>query len=198
MEAKIGINLIVGLGNPGPQYENTRHNVGFWLVKDYAKKQNEEFRHETKFGGNTCAIKVSNYECKLLMPTTFMNLSGTSVRKISDFYKIPTETILVIHDELDFLPGVIRLKNGGGANGHNGVQNIIDHLGSKNFWRLRVGIGKPTFKEDMTNYVLHTPSKNEIKQIHDAINCAIEIIPELIFGNFEKAVQTLHTNPSKT
>lgn len=193
MEAATKIKLIVGLGNPGPQYENTRHNTGFWLVKILAEKYNGILKFETKFKGLFGNLDILNNECKVLMPTTFMNLSGEAVYKVIGFYKIPTETILVIHDELDFLPGVIRLKKGGGANSHNGIQNIIDRLNNNNFWRLRIGIGKPSFKDDMPNYVISSPNKTETEQIHKAIDRAIEIIPDLILGNFEKAAQILHS-----
>lgn len=192
METETGIRLIVGLGNPGPQYEKTRHNTGFWLVQNLSEKYNTTLKHEAKFKGLFGVINISNQECKLLMPLTFMNLSGEAVRKVVTFYKISPESILVIHDELDFSPGIIRLKKGGGANSHNGVQNIIDQLGNNNFWRLRIGIGKPTFKEEAIDYVTHYPSKFETNQIVDAINQSIEIIPDLIHGNFATAMQNLH------
>lgn len=193
MEAETEIRLIVGLGNPGSQYEKTRHNVGFWLVNTLAGKYSGNFKNESKFKGFLGVITILDHECKLFMPMTFMNLSGEAARKIASFYKIPAEAILVIHDELDFLPGVVRLKKGGSANSHNGVQNIIDQLGSNNFWRLRIGIGKPSFKEDMANYVTSSPNKSETKQIHNAIDQAIEIIPNLVLGNFAKAMQILHS-----
>lgn len=193
MEAGTKIKLVVGLGNPGSQYEKTRHNTGFWLAKSLAEKYSGSFKFESKFKGFFSTIDILNHECKLLMPTTFMNLSGEAVRKVVSFYKIPIEAILIVHDELDFLPGVVRLKKGGGANSHNGVQNIIDQLNNKDFWRLRIGIGKPSFKEDMTNYVTSSPNKTETKQIHSAIDKAIEIIPNLVLGNFEKATQILHS-----
>ena len=193
MEAETEIRLIVGLGNPGSQYEKTRHNVGFWLMNILAGKYSGNFKNEPKFKGFLGVITILGHECKLFMPMTFMNLSGEAVRKIASFYKIPAEAILVIHDELDFLPGVVRLKKGGGANSHNGVQNIIDQLGSNNFWRLRIGIGKPSFKEDMANYVTSSPNKSETKQIRSAIDQAVEVIPDLVLGIFAKATQTLHS-----
>jgi peptidyl-tRNA hydrolase, PTH1 family len=193
LEAETEIRLIVGLGNPGSQYEKTRHNVGFWLVNTLAEKYSGSFKNEPKFKGFLGVITILDHEYKLFMPMTFMNLSGEAVRKIASFYKIPAEAILVIHDELDFLPGVVRLKKGGGANSHNGVQNIIDQLGSNNFWRLRIGIGKPSFKEDMANYVTSSPNKSETKQIHNAVDQAIEVIPDLVLGDFAKAMQVLHS-----
>jgi PTH1 family peptidyl-tRNA hydrolase len=193
LEAETEIRLIVGLGNPGSQYEKTRHNVGFWLMNILAGKYSGNFKNEPKFKGFLGVITILGHECKLFMPMTFMNLSGEAVRKIASFYKIPAEAILVIHDELDFLPGVVRLKKGGGANSHYGVQNIIDQLGSNNFWRLRIGIGKPSFKEDMANYVTSSPNKSETKQIRSAIDQAVEVIPDLVLGIFAKATQTLHS-----
>lgn len=193
MNNELGIKLIVGLGNPGLQYKKTRHNVGFWLIEALAEKYDSKFKYETKFNGSIANIMISNYECRLLMPATFMNLSGEAVRKLSSFFKIPIESILIIHDELDFPPGVVRIKKNGGANSHNGVQSIIDQLGSNNFLRLRIGIGKPSIKEDCANYVLQSPNKLETKQIEEAISYSIEIIPNLIIGNFEKATQILHS-----
>ena len=187
-----GIKLIIGLGNPGLQYENTRHNVGFWLVKKLAEKYHSTFKLESKFKGFLSSVNIVNHKCELLLPETFMNLSGDAVGRIVRFYKIASESVLVIHDELDFLPGVVRLKKGGGANSHNGVQNIIDQLGDNNFWRMRIGIGKPKHKEDVSNYVLCSPGKYEAKQIHEAIDRALVIIPELISGNFEKAMLEMH------
>ncbi|MCK5664492.1 MAG: aminoacyl-tRNA hydrolase [Thiotrichaceae bacterium] len=189
---KNGIKLIVGLGNPGPQYENTRHNVGFWLVKALAEKYPGDFKLESKFRGFVSRVNIDNHKCELLLPETFMNLSGEAVTKIAKFYKIPSESILVVHDELDFPPGVIRLKKEGGANGHNGIQNIIQQLGANNFWRLRIGIGKARFKEDSSNYVLSKPSKSEIAEINYAIDRAIIIIPKLVAGDFDAAMMALH------
>jgi peptidyl-tRNA hydrolase, PTH1 family len=192
LETEVEIKLVVGLGNPGPQYENTRHNVGFWLINAIAEKFNGSLKLETKFKGFFGVATVLNHECKLLMPTTFMNLSGEAVSRVVNFYKIPIESILIIHDELDFPPGIARLKKGGSANGHNGVQNIIDQLGNNNFWRLRLGIGKPFFKDAMDDYVTNAPNKTEKKEIYNAIEQAINIIPDLVLGNFVKATQTLH------
>lgn len=193
MKVGTAIKLVVGLGNPGVQYEKTRHNVGFWLVSALAEKYRATFKREKKFKGFVSVSKIAGCECRLLMPTTFMNLSGEAVRNIASFYKIPTQLILVVHDEMDFLPGIVRLKKNGGANGHNGVQNIIGHLDSNDFWRLRVGIGKPACKEDAANYVLNSPSPPEIKQINEAIYQAMEIIPDLLVGEFGKAMQDLHS-----
>ena len=188
----MAIKLVIGLGNPGTQYEKTRHNVGFWLIELLAREYNVVLREELKFKGLYSKARILNTECMLLMPVTFMNLSGEAVYKISNFYKIQAEEILVVHDELDFIPGIVRLKQGGGANGHNGVQHIINQLGNNNFWRLRIGIGKPTFKADISTYVLAVPDKLVTQQIHNTIKQAVAIIPALILGNFGKAMQILH------
>ena len=187
-----GIKLIVGLGNPGSQYENTRHNVGFWLARVLAEKYHSNFRLEPKFRGFTSGISIADHECELLLPETFMNLSGDAVGRFVKFYKLAVDSILVIHDELDFLPGVVRLKKGGGANGHNGVQNIIDQLGDSNFWRMRIGIGKSEFKDDVSGYVLSIPKQSELEEIHSAIERAIVVIPKLIVGDFVSAMSELH------
>lgn len=190
-----GIKLIVGLGNPGPQYVNTRHNVGAWFVDALVAQFDGVLKFEAKFKGFCGVVSIANQECKLLVPTTFMNLSGQAVLSVAHFYKIPPESILVVHDELDFLPGIIRLKKGGGAGGHNGVQNIINCLNSKDFLRLRIGIGKPANKDAMLDYVLKSPDKTTKQIILHAIENALSIMPDLITGNIEKAMQELHTNP---
>lgn len=197
MEKKPGIQLIVGLGNPGLQYEKTRHNVGFWVIDEVASKYDIHLKREAKFKGLLGEANIFESTCKFLMPTTFMNLSGESVLRVANFFKIPVDSILVVHDELDFLPGIVRLKEGGGASGHNGVQNIIDNLGDNNFWRMRIGIGKPIIKEDMVNYVTTSPSKVDTQQIHLAINKAVEVIPDLVLGNFAQAMQELHYEDKK-
>lgn len=190
----MGIKLIVGLGNPGAQYEKTRHNVGFWLINQLAEQYHTELKLENKFKGLAGGVTIKQHDCKLLMPTTFMNLSGEAVQKLAHFYKILPEQILVAHDELDFTPGIARLKQGGGANGHNGIISIASNLNNPNFWRLRIGIGKPIIKDNMAGFVLSTPNKAENIQINTAIDQALTIIPELILGNFNQAIQKLHGN----
>ena len=185
--------LIVGLGNPGPQYKKTRHNVGFWFLQNLATKYNGLFKKETKFKGLFCDIDIDGHECKLLMPQTYMNLSGEAVQKVVHFYKIPIQNILIVHDELDFPTGVIRLKSGGSSNKHNGLQNIIDNLNSNMFWRLRIGIDKPADKIDTTHYVVSAPKKGDRIQIETALLAAIDIAPLLVAGETAKAVEYLHS-----
>src|SRR3990167_2011632 len=149
---------MVGLGNPGPEYAQTRHNVGACFVEQVAKQENQILRKETKFSGRTACITLANQPCWLFQPIIFMNESGQAVVAVARFYKIAPEEILVAHDELDFPAGTIRFKENGGHGGHNGLRDLIAHLGSKNFWRLRIGIGHPRHKDHVTPYVLSAPS----------------------------------------
>ncbi len=185
--------LIVGLGNPGQQYEKTRHNAGFWFLDALAKKYHCSTKHESKYHGIYGKTLIADKDCYLLAPTTFMNLSGQATQALASFFKINTEEILVVHDELDLSPGTARLKVGGGHGGHNGLRDIIQkHSNNKNFMRLRIGIGHPGHKDQVTPYVLGKAPQNEQLLIDNAIEQAINIIPELMYGNFDKATQTLH------
>lgn len=185
------IKLIVGLGNPGQQYAITRHNVGQSFVETLAKQHNAAFYLEAKFKGYYTTINFGNTACRLLIPTTFMNLSGEAVKSISSFYKIDPEAILVAHDDLDFPPGTIKLKFNGGHGGHNGLRNIIQNLQSSRFYRLRIGIGHPGDKNLVTDYVLQAPSKNEQDQISASIEKGLAIIPLIIEGDMERPKQYL-------
>lgn len=189
---KAQISLIVGLGNPGPQYEQTRHNVGFWLMNKFAEKHDVAFKMESKFKGFTASLVVQNHDLKLLLPQTFMNLSGQSVVAFAHFYKIPPEEILVVHDELDFSPGVVRFKKGGSSGGHNGIQNIIELLGDNNFYRLRIGIGKPINKDTLVDYVISKPSRYDTEKIIEAIDDALKVLPKFIMGDIGRATEELH------
>lgn len=184
--------LIVGLGNPGIRYVNTRHNAGFWLVEQIADQ--EQFRTESKFHGQVCRVKFPSTDCWLLKPNTFMNNSGQSVIALANFYKIPIEQILIIHDELDFPPGTIRLKKAGSDGKHNGLKSIISHLGSNNFLRLRIGIGHPGRNGNVTNYVLNSPTQIEQIEIAAKIDVALNIIPLIVEGKLDKAMQQLHSS----
>jgi PTH1 family peptidyl-tRNA hydrolase len=185
------IELIVGLGNPGPQYENTRHNVGAWFIEELAKQENVVLRFETKFHGLFSSCKIADSECKLLFPSTFMNNSGQAVRAVVNFYKIPPEAILLAHDELDFAAGTVKLKFGGGLAGHNGLEDIAKALNTRQFYRLRFGIGRPQNK-DVINYVLNNPSQSEKILIKEAISKAISAVPDLVSGQMAKAMQTIN------
>lgn len=189
------IKLIVGLGNPGPEYEQTRHNAGAWLIKQLAAQFHVNLRRETKFKGFVAAITVHNHECWLLIPSTFMNLSGQAVNAVANFYKITPQEILVAHDELDFPAGTIRLKQGGGHGGHNGLRDIVAHLHSNDFHRVRIGIGHPGDRDQVHDYVLSAPSRHDRQQIENAIEQLIKTLPDLISGHFQKVMRELHVKP---
>ena len=186
------IQLIVGLGNPGNEYTGTRHNAGFWWVDQVCAETGSKLNLEAKFFGHAGKLKNSS-EVWLLKPTTFMNASGRSVGALAKFYKIPPEAILVIHDELDLPPGTIKLKKGGGHGGHNGLKDIAAHLGTPDFWRLRLGIGHPGDKNAVANYVLKDPTRDEMRAIEENIDQSTTLLPLLLKGEFEAAMLKLHT-----
>lgn len=186
------IHLIVGLGNPGAEYAATRHNAGAWFVELLAKQSNTSLKPERKFSGSIARVNIDGIECRLFIPSTYMNVSGQAVQALSRFYKIPVEQILVAHDELDFPPGTARLKQGGGHGGHNGLRDIIQHLGSRDFYRLRIGIGHPGDRRHVHDYVLHAPSRSDEKAILKSIDDALAVVPDIVSGHFEKAMRYLH------
>lgn len=186
------IQLIVGLGNPGSQYEPTRHNAGFWFADELVQRCRQSFRSEQRFHSEVARCLLDGNECRLQKPMTFMNRSGQAVGSLARFFKIPLQQILVVHDELDLPPGTIRLKKGGGHGGHNGLRDLISHLGSKDFYRLRVGIGHPGHRDQVVDYVLHRPSKEDRRQIDDAIYDALNVMPDVAEGKFELAMNSLH------
>ncbi|MDY7576879.1 aminoacyl-tRNA hydrolase [Herbaspirillum sp. RTI4] len=189
----MSIRLIVGLGNPGPDYEQTRHNAGFWLVDQLTR---QALARETRFNGLAGKVRIAGEEVWLLQPQTFMNRSGQSVGALARFYKIAPEEVLVVHDELDLAPGVARLKQGGSSGGHNGLKDITAALGTQDYWRLRIGIGHPRvlgLQQDVADFVLHRPRKEEQIAIDEAIACGVEIVPMLCEGKFDAAVMRLHT-----
>jgi PTH1 family peptidyl-tRNA hydrolase len=188
------IRLIVGLGNPGREYETTRHNAGYWWVDELARLQNLGFKSEAKFHGLTARGQLHGHEVFLLKPQTFMNVSGRAVGALAQFYKIATAEILVVHDELDLPPGVARLKLGGGHGGHNGLKDIIAHLGSKDFWRLRLGIGHPGDRTDVAGYVLNDPRREERELIDEAVQRALDVASMIIEGKTEAAMLKLHSS----
>lgn len=187
------IRLIVGLGNPGREYETTRHNVGFWWVDELARSEKLDFRSEAKFHGLAVHGQLHGHEVFLLKPQTFMNVSGRAVGALAQFYKIAPAEILVAHDELDLAPGVARLKMGGGHGGHNGLKDIIAHLGTKDFWRLRLGIGHPGDRAEVVNYVLNDPRREERELIEEAMQKAQHVAHLVIEGKTEAAMLKLHS-----
>jgi PTH1 family peptidyl-tRNA hydrolase len=188
-----GIQLIVGLGNPGPQYEATRHNAGFWWVDQVAGEHGARLNAEGKFQGIAGRLKQGEHETLLLKPSTFMNASGRAVAAIANFYKIPPQAVLVVHDELDLSPGTAKLKKGGGHGGHNGLKDIAAALGTPDFWRLRLGIGHPGERHEVVNFVLKPPSRDEMHAIEQAMDSSTKILPMLLKGEFEAAMLKLHT-----
>jgi PTH1 family peptidyl-tRNA hydrolase len=187
-----GISVIVGLGNPGPEYAATRHNAGFRLIERLAASGGEALRFQRKFNADVAEIRLAGRRVWLLAPQTFMNLSGDAVAGFSRFYKIAPEQVLVVHDELDLPPGTVRLKRGGGAGGHNGLDDIIRKLGSREFMRLRVGIGHPGSAKQVVGYVLKPATAAEQVLIDEAIDRALGEMPDIVAGNFELAMNVLH------
>ena len=187
------IRLIVGLGNPGREYETTRHNVGFWWLDEFARRESLSFKLEAKFHGLAVRTQLQGHELVLLKPQTFMNLSGRAVGAIAQFYKILPSEILVVHDELDLQPGIARLKLGGGHGGHNGLKDIIAQLATKDFWRLRLGIGHPGDRAQVVNYVLNDPRQEERELIEEAMQQSLHVALQVIEGKTEAAMLKLHS-----
>jgi PTH1 family peptidyl-tRNA hydrolase len=186
------IRLLVGLGNPGAQYATTRHNAGFWLIERYAETKRVSLQSERAFHG----IVGRDGPRWLLMPDTFMNRSGLAVGALARFYKILPDEILVAHDEIDLLPGAVKLKLGGGIAGHNGLRDIAAVLGTPDFWRLRIGVGHPRtleLQQPVMDFVLHPPRRDEQKTIDAAIERGMDVLPLLFDGQSEAAMMTLHT-----
>jgi PTH1 family peptidyl-tRNA hydrolase len=190
------IKLIVGLGNPGAEYDHTRHNAGVDFVVELARQHNISLTPESKFFGVSGRGIIQQRDVRLLLPATFMNLSGKSVAALTQFYKIEPEEILVAHDELDIAPGLARLKIGGGHGGHNGLKDIIARLGNnKNFARLRIGIDHPGNAKLVSNYVLKKASPIDFKLIEDSIYQAATVMPLVVEGKWNDAMKILHTPP---
>jgi PTH1 family peptidyl-tRNA hydrolase len=187
------LRLVVGLGNPGPEYAQTRHNAGFWLVDTLASQQDGHFRLEARYHGETCRIALAGQELWLLKPMTYMNRSGQAVAALARFHKIPPPAILVVHDDLDLPPGTVRLKRGGGHGGHNGLRDLIAHLGGNDFARLRLGIGHPGDSRDVLDHVLRRAPRSEQELIEQAIADALRELPRILAGQWERATHALHS-----
>jgi PTH1 family peptidyl-tRNA hydrolase len=185
------IRLIVGLGNPGKEYERTRHNAGFWLVERFALQSGVALRKDGKF--QALVGRMGGNGAWLVMPQGFMNASGHAVQMLAGFFKIPAAEILVVHDELDFAPGVAKMKQGGGIAGHNGLRDISHRLGTHDYWRLRLGIGHPGDKNAVADYVLHKPSVEDREAIDGAIGRSIDVLPQCLAGDMQGAMQKLHS-----
>jgi len=188
----MAIKLLVGLGNPGPEYENTRHNAGFWLAEAYVRESGASLKSEKGFFGKLGKTSAA----WVLMPMTFMNRSGDAVASLARFYKIAPEEILVVHDELDLLPGIAKIKKGGSNAGHNGLKDITAKLGTADFWRLRIGIGHPRslgLRQEVIDFVLHPPRREEQDAIDDCLNRCLNVLPDALGGRMEAAMLKLHT-----
>lgn len=186
-----GIRVIVGLGNPGAEYLRTRHNVGFWFVDALAEECGASFRAARRFHGETARATIGGAELLLLKPDTFVNRSGLAVRAALDYFKLAPGEVLVAHDDLDLPPGTVRVKRAGGHGGHNGLRDVMDHIGPE-FVRLRFGIGRPGAAAAPVDYVLGTPGRDEENAILDALAAALAVMPEFVAGDFEAAMRVLH------
>ena len=187
------IKLIAGLGNPGKDYQPHRHNVGFWFCDALAHLYSGPFKKETKFFGEVAQVNIAGSNLRLLKPNTYMNRSGQSIQSIAKFYQINADEILIAHDELDLNPGVARIKFSGGHGGHNGLRDTIKALNSNDFYRLRIGIGHPGDRSKVADFVLHTPNKSEVEPIQTALVNSLNIIEQVVKGDIEPAMKTLHT-----
>ncbi len=193
------IRLLVGLGNPGKDYERTRHNAGSWLVERFASASGAHFRKDPKYQALVARTEPGSQGngAWLLLPQGFMNASGHAVQMLAGFFKIKPEEILVVHDELDFAPGIVRIKQGGGIGGHNGLRDISQRIASHDYWRLRIGIGHPGNKDEVADYVLHKPSLEDKTAIDAAIGRALAVLPQCLTGDLQGAMQKLHSEEPK-
>ena len=185
--------LVVGLGNPGERYAATRHNAGLNFLLQVAADFDATFRYESKFEGQIANARIESNEVRLFAPDTFMNDSGRPIAKVVNFYKVPIGQLLIVHDELDLPPGTVRVKRGGGAGGHNGLRDIFPKLGSRDFLRLRIGIGHPGSADEVVDYVLRKPSELDAELIQKSIEAARKEFPKIIRGDTDLAMNVLHT-----
>jgi PTH1 family peptidyl-tRNA hydrolase len=186
------LQLVVGLGNPGPEYARTRHNAGFWYVDELARRGIGGWRRESRHQCELARVRVAECELWLMKPSTYMNHSGAAVRSVAGFYRIPSAEVLVVHDDIDLPPGVARLKEGGGHGGHNGVRDVIGQLGA-DFWRLRIGVGHPGSKDQVIDAVLDRATPDEQQLIDAALARAQAALPEMLRDGAQSAMNHLHT-----
>ena len=186
------IRIIAGLGNPEDRYEKTLHNAGFWFVDALARKYGGIFKYEKKFDADSCRVKMHGEDVWLVRPQSYMNNSGQPIRGLLDYYRLGVTELLVAHDEIDLPPGTVRLKEGGGHGGHNGLRDIVRHCGA-DFLRLRLGVGHPGDKDEVTNYVLKRASSDVEAAIERNIDDTMAVMPELVDGNINAAMKKLHT-----
>ncbi len=189
------LKLIVGLGNPGTEYARTRHNAGFQFVEELASRHGATFRSEPRHRAELARARIAGQDLWLLKPMSYMNHSGDPVRSVADFYKVPVGSVVVAYDELDFPAGVVRLKLGGGAAGHNGMRDVIAHMGDA-FWRLRIGIGHPGDRAAVLDYVLGRPGADEARLTREALLAAADVVPLLLTEGAQIAMNRLHSRES--
>lgn len=187
------IQLIVGLANPGKEYADTRHNAGAWLIEELVHAEHAVLRFEAKYHGLHSVVQLHQRSCHLLIPTTYMNHSGQAVRACMSYNKILPEAVLIAHDDIDLPAGTIKLKFDGGDGGHNGLKDIIRHLNTKQFYRLRIGVGRPTHSKAVLDYVLNAPSKADREKIDITLQHAQETLPLIVNGEMQKAMMELHS-----
>jgi PTH1 family peptidyl-tRNA hydrolase len=192
----LALRIVVGLGNPGPEHLATRHNAGFWFVDELARRHGGRLKPERRYSGEAGRVTVEGVELWLLKPMTYMNRSGQAIRALCDYLQVPACEVLVAHDDLDLPPGTVRLKRGGGAGGHNGLKDTISHLG-EDFWRLRLGIGRPQHREEVIGYVLRRPSLDDELAINDAIALAADEFPRLLAAGAERVMNKLHAHGAR-
>lgn len=192
MNSEQGISLIVGLGNPGRDYEGTRHNAGFCFVERIAAEHGGRFQAAPKFFGELCRLSLHGHDVRLLKPATYMNHSGRSIAAVARYFDITPSNILVAYDELDLPPGQLKLKFGGGHAGHNGIRDTLAALASRDFWRLRIGIGHPGHKEQVVGYVLSRASQADAIALQDACDQGLAVLEQILTGRFQRAMNQLH------
>lgn len=188
------IQLIAGLGNPGAQYASTRHNAGAWFVDAFCNANRLTLKSESKFSARIASFTLFGQDVKIIIPNTYMNHSGQAVSAVTKYYQIPVDRILIVHDDLDLPVETIRFKTGGGHGGHNGLRDIIHHLHSRDFHRLRIGINHPGHKDGVSDYVLEKPSRADEQKINRSIEDGIIVMNDILTGNFQAAMQKLHTS----
>jgi PTH1 family peptidyl-tRNA hydrolase len=195
--AGLSLQLVVGLGNPGAEHEDTRHNAGFWFVDELVGRHEGRLKTERRYNAEAGRVSVAGSAVWLLKPMGYMNRSGQSVRAFCEYLQIPSEQVLVVHDDLDLPAGTARLKRAGGAGGHNGLKDVIAHLG-EDFWRIRIGIGHPGHREQVIDYVLERASAVDERLMREAIELAVAEFPRLLTEGAEKMMNRLHTAPPAT
>jgi PTH1 family peptidyl-tRNA hydrolase len=191
MQATLALRMFVGLGNPGPEYARTRHNAGYWLVDELARRHGGSWRGESRHQSEVARVRVTGHEIWLVKPQSFMNRSGSPVASLVNFYRIDAGEVLVAHDDLDLPVGALRLKQAGGHGGHNGVRDVIAHLGD-GFWRMRIGIGHPGAKGEVVDYALTRPPADEEQLLLEAVRDAADAVPALLEEGAQRVMNRLH------